>query len=139
MKNIKDWVAKYNYFDFYDRDGIMEIGHELFRDLIEKCIELEERIEKLEPKKKVSNAKTDSPYSISDTYNYQEDQRAKNEKQAKEILDIISKQTDNDMWVSVKPPSQSKIKTEPIHKPPVIKTKVYKPRKKKTNQTESKK
>ena len=112
MKNINDWVAKYNYFDFTDRDGIMEIGHELFRDIIEKCIELEVRLWKLEVRQ-------------SDKFRGRKDMPSTEERKVIESRIIIDDKEGEEA-------------TKSIHKPPVIKTKVYKPRTKKTNQTESK-
>lgn len=108
MKKVEDWVAKYNYFDFTDREGIIGVSHELFRDIIEKCIELEERLEQLELNK---------PPMAEDR-----------------LKKLIKKSKIEEKLIKA-----IEIPTKPAHKPPVIKTKVYKPRKKKTNQTESRK
>ena len=53
-KTIRDWVSPYDYFDFTDAKGIRSISHQLLHDLIEKCIELEERVENFEGGVRVS-------------------------------------------------------------------------------------
>ena len=88
-----EWIGKYGYFDFTDVKGIMDIGHELFGNIIEKCRKLESRIDKLE---KTLETKEAEEKKLRDIVERLAKQKPK--QKPKKVIKKITKQKSKTKW-----------------------------------------